>query len=487
MSVPIFQKQIKSACRCVSVLLSLVGEMLGVFRFSPHLIWFAASVSARESAPPGLCRIEIVDKESGWPVPLVELRTTHQTRFVSDNAGVIAFDLPELMGKEVWVDVSGHGYGVPKDGYGYSGVLLTPAPGKTLRVYVERHCLAKRVGRLTGAGLFGESQRLGAELEWKESGIAGCDSAQCVPYQGGLFWLWGDTNVPRYPLGIFSCSGAVSELPKEELRPPLRLPLNYAVDDSGRPRGIAPISGEGPTWIFGLTVMKDHQGREKIGGYYSKIRGFLSAYETGLAVWNDGKGVFERELVVWRDAEGKPLPRVAPSGQSTVWRDASGEEWLLFGNPFPYLKCPVNFEAWSNPRKWMELPPQKQVIGIDGEIVVPHTGAIGFHPWRKRWVAVFVQKGGAPSELGEVWYTEAEQPTGPWGRAVKILSHADYTFYNPRLHLEFTPDGKSWLYFEGTYTVLFSKNNAPTPKYEYNQILYRLDLDDPALSAVRLK
>ena len=44
------------------------------------------------------CRIEVVEKGSGWPVPLVELRTTHQVRFVTDNAGVIAFDLPELMG-----------------------------------------------------------------------------------------------------------------------------------------------------------------------------------------------------------------------------------------------------------------------------------------------------------------------------------------------------------------------------------------------------
>ena len=47
-----------------------------------------------------LCLIEIVDQDSGWPVPLVELRTTHNVRFVSDNAGLIAFDLPELMGTE---------------------------------------------------------------------------------------------------------------------------------------------------------------------------------------------------------------------------------------------------------------------------------------------------------------------------------------------------------------------------------------------------
>ena len=482
-----FGKLIKSRVRRVSSFPSLMREILGLFLCRLHFICFAASVSAGESVPASLCRIEIVDKQSGWPVPLVELKTTHQIRFVSDNAGVIAFDLPELMGKEVWFDLHGHGYGVPKDGFGYSGVRLTPAPGRTLRVEVERYCLAKRVGRLTGAGLFGESQRLGEHLEWKESGIVGSDSAQCVQYHGGLFWLWGDTNVPRYPLGIFSCAGALSELSKEELRPPLRLPLQYAVDDSGRPRAVAPISGDGPTWIFGLTVMRDQDGSERIGGYYSKIRGFLSAYETGLAVWSDEKGVFERERVLWRETEGRPLPQTAPSGQSTVWRDASGEEWFLFGNPFPYLRCHANFEAWKDPRKWEKLSPQQQVTGLDGKVVVPHTGAIGFHPWRNRWVAVFVQKAGAPSDFGEVWYAEADQPTGPWGHTVKILSHDNYTFYNPRLHLEFTPEGKPWLYFEGTYTVLFSKNTTPTPRYDYNQILYRLDLDDPALDAVRSK
>ena len=468
---------------CWSFLLSsLIKGSLVAFGCCLDLSWLVASARAGEPAPPVLCRIEIVERHTGWPVPLVELRTTNQTRFVSDNGGIIAFDLPELMGKEVWFDVMSHGYGVPKDGFGYSGVRLTPLPGETLRVEVERRCLAKRIGRLTGSGLFGESQRFGRDLDWEESGVAGSDSVQCVQYQGGLFWLWGDTNVPRYPLGIFSCSGAVSELPKEELKPPLRHHLNYSVDGSGRPKGVAPIPGEGPTWIFGLTVMKDLKGRDRIGGYYSKIRGFLSAYETGLAVWNDVTGVFERERVVWRETEGNAPPQAAPSGQSTAWRDGNGDEWFLFGNPFPILKCPATFEAWTDPEKWEKLVPQRHVTGPGEQVIVPHTGGIGFHPWRNRWVAVFVQKGGETSELGEVWYAEAEQPTGPWGRAVKILSHDNYTFYNPRLHLEFTPKGKSWLYFEGTYTALFSKNSAPTPRYDYNQILYRLDLDDPALN-----
>jgi hypothetical protein len=68
------------------------------------------------------CRIEVVDKQNGWPVPLVQLRTTHSALFVTDNAGVIALDAPELMGREVWFDVLGHGYEVKKDGFGMRGL-----------------------------------------------------------------------------------------------------------------------------------------------------------------------------------------------------------------------------------------------------------------------------------------------------------------------------------------------------------------------------
>jgi hypothetical protein len=42
-------------------------------------------------------------------------------------------------------------------------------------------------------------------------------------------------------------------------------------------------------------------------------------------------------------------------------------------------------------------------------------------------------------------------------------------------------DGKT-IYIEGTYTTLFSGNEHPTPRYDYNQMLYRLDLSDPRLS-----
>ena len=96
----------------------------------------------------GKCEIRIIDRANNWPVPLVELTTTHQLRYVSDNAGVIAMDAPELMGRETWFEVRGHGYEVPKDGFGYRGVRLKPQPGQVLKVMVERRIVAQRLGRL---------------------------------------------------------------------------------------------------------------------------------------------------------------------------------------------------------------------------------------------------------------------------------------------------------------------------------------------------
>lgn len=432
------------------------------------------------------CRIVVVEKGSNWPVPLVELRTTNQVRYVSDNAGVIAFDQFELMGQEVWFDVIGHSYGVAKDGFGNRGVRVKPEAGKLLTIEVERHSLAKRIGRLTGGGLFAESQRFGEQREWSESGILGCDSVQCVSYRGGLFWLWGDSVIPRYPLGIFHSTGALSALPlADALVPPLRVTFTYVRDEQGRPRGIGQLPGDGPTWIFGLMAMLDAGGKQRLGGYYSKIKGTLETYETGLAVWNDDQRMFERQLVLWEKSGGKPMPKARPDGQGTTWRDPAGKDWFVFGNPFPYMRCPATFAAWSDPATWEALEPQAQVAAAGGGQVKPHTGGIGWHPWRKRWVTVFMENGGKPSHLGELWYAEADQPSGPWGTAVKILSHDNYTFYNPRLHLDFTAAGKPQLYFEGSYTTLFTNNQAPTPRYDYNQILYRLDLDDPALKPAR--
>ncbi|MBO7391944.1 MAG: hypothetical protein J6U77_05535, partial [Verrucomicrobia bacterium] len=90
-------------------------------------------------------RIEVVDAENNWPVPLVEFKTVENIRFVTDNAGVIAFYEPDLMEKEVWFDITSHGYSVPKDGFGYRGARLKPVSGGKAVVKVNRDMIAKRL------------------------------------------------------------------------------------------------------------------------------------------------------------------------------------------------------------------------------------------------------------------------------------------------------------------------------------------------------
>lgn len=439
-------------------------------------------MAAAAGAP--ACRIEVVERGSGWPVPMVELRTTHQARFFTDNAGVVAFDLPELMGRETWFEVRGNGYEVPKDGFGMRGVRLTPEPGRTLRVAVNRTMVARRLGRLTGAGLYSESQETGHDLDWPEAGIVGCDSVQNSVHGGRMFWAWGDTTLARYPLGIFHMTSATTSIqPLKSFEPPVRLVFDYFKDEKGRPRAVAEMPGDGPTWVSAYVSLKDVSGRKRLVGTYVKIRPPMEAYECGLCVWSDEGAKFERHKVLWTQSPTAPERPPVPDGHPTFWSDASGVEWVLFGNPLPVLRCRARFEAWENPEAWEVLQPQAHLVSAaDGRKVKPHSGSIAWNAFRQRWVTVFMEVFGEPSAFGELWYAEAREPTGPWGKAVKVLSHENYTFYNPRLHPEFAPRDSPILLFEGTYTMQFADRPAPTPRYDYNQILYRLDLDDPALA-----
>ena len=432
------------------------------------------------------CRIEIVEAASGWPVPLVELRTTHNVKFVSDNAGIIAFDLPELMGRETWLEVRSHGYSVPADGFGLRGVRFTPEAGGTFRIEMKRSNIARRLGRMTGAGLFSESLKCGLPGGFEETGVLGCDSVQNAVYGGKLFWAWGDTTLAHYPLGVFDMTSAVTTVqPLTSFEPPLRLAFDYFRGEKRRVRGVARMPGDGPTWLDGYVCLPDKSGAERLVATYIKVRGFLEAYECGLCVWDDATAAFRQERLVWTKSAEKPERPPVPGGHPAPWQDESGRRWIYFGNPLPTLRCPATFEAWQDAATWETLTPQPAFAdAAGGPPVKPHTGSMAWNAFRQRWVTVFMQSMGKPSGHGELWYAESRTPAGPWGKAVKILTHDNYTFYNPRLHPEMTPAGSPILLFEGTYTAEFADRPEPTPRWNYNQVLYRLDLDDPALVAV---
>jgi hypothetical protein len=117
-----------------------------------------------------------------------------------------------------------------------------------------------------------------------------------------------------------------------------------------------------------------------------------------------------------------------------------------------------------------------------GKTVIAHGGSVYWNAYRNRWVMIAVESFGSTSFLGEVWYAEADAPLGPWVYARKIVTHNKYSFYNPKQHPMFDKENGRIIYFEGTYTTTFSGNDNPTPRYDYNQVMYRLDLEDRRLA-----
>ena len=121
---------------------------------------------------------------------------------------------------------------------------------------------------------------------------------------------------------------------------------------------------------------------------------------------------------------------------------------------------------------------QRRLIDIDtNEEVTVHNGSVAWNEARGRWSMVFSQLNGKDSVLGNVYYTESlDKETGPWRRAKRVAGHPNYSFYNPKLHSEFFQERGNVIFFEGTYSHTFSGNLNPTPRYDYNQLVYRLDL-----------
>src|SRR5688572_13078350 len=157
--------------------------------------------------------IHVIDAATGRGVPLVELSTTSNLRFVTDSNGLVAFDEPGLKdGGEVWFSVKSHGYEYPADGFGFRGLRLTPTAGGEATIKVRRRNIAERLYRVTGQGIYADTVKLGREAPIEEpvlnGRVAGQDSVQSIVYRGKLHLFWGDTNQAGYPLGLFEMSGA---------------------------------------------------------------------------------------------------------------------------------------------------------------------------------------------------------------------------------------------------------------------------------------
>src|SRR5438046_2726646 len=156
--------------------------------------------------------IEVVDDQTGRGVPLVELTTTSGVTYVTDSAGLVAFDEPGLMNSRVFFQVKSHGYEFAADGFGMRGVALDVKAGGSAQLKIKRLNIAERLYRVTGDGIYRDSVLLGRQPPIRgallNGKVTGCDSVNNAIYAGKLYWFWGDTSRPAYPLGNFHASGA---------------------------------------------------------------------------------------------------------------------------------------------------------------------------------------------------------------------------------------------------------------------------------------
>jgi hypothetical protein len=404
---------------------------------------------------------------------------------------------------------------------------VTEGGSATLRI--ERINIAERLYRMTGAGIYRDSLLTGHPVPIREpvlnGQVLGSDSVLTAVFQGKIHWFWGDTNRPGYPLGNFHVPGATSRPPDDGgLDPEVGVDLDYFLDEKGFAKETARMPGEGPTWLDGLTVLRDATGRERLFARYVKVRKPMVVYEQGLVEFDPRKQQFQKvaEFPMETPAvlEGHPLRHAV-----------GGVEYVYFAHPFPLvrvraevdcLKDPARYEAftcleagtrvddarlerrddgtlryaWKRNTPPLRLDAQSKLVKAGhltaeealphlcdvatGEPIAAHRGTVYWNAYRRRWVMIATERFGT-SMLGEVWYAEADAPEGPWAYARKIVTHQKYSFYNPKQHPMFDQQGGRILFFEGTYTNTFSGNPDQTPRYNYNQVMYQLDLSDPRL------
>ena len=299
--------------------------------------------------------------------------------------------------------------------------------------------------------------------------------------------------------------------------------LTYAVGKNGFAKEAAKMPGKGPTWIDGLVVLPDENRQSRLLAQYVKIKAPLAVYERGVVQFDDERQQFGHRAMFPKDA---PL---YPHGHPFLHRAGDGHEYVYFAGGMPSVRVRANVAGYLDPTQyetytflqpgtgsgvqrnpdgslkfeWRAGQPKmdhKQVnkliadkkitagespvhlIDIEtGKPVLTQHGSVYWNDHRQRWVMVISQSFGS-SMLGEIWFAEAARPEGPWAYARKIVTHDDYSFYNPKQHPYFAKDGGRTLFFEATYTFTFSGNKHPTPLYDYNQVMYRLQLNDPRLN-----
>jgi hypothetical protein len=471
--------------------------------------------------------IRVIDADTQRGVPLVQLMTVNHRSFITDNHGVVAFDEAGLMNRRVFFHVFSHGYQFPKDGFGYRGRAIPVKAGGTVTLKLQRINVAERLYRVTGEGKYRDSRRLGLDIPVREKlpgGVLGSDSVLTETIGDTIYWFWGDTNRAGYPLGNFHVPGASSKLPdKGGLAPHIGVDLAYFLNEKGVAKQTCKMPGRGPTWLDCLMKIEGQGKSVRLFAMYMKVEAPLHIYERGIVEFNLATQNWEHRIT-FPDSQ-----IIVPHGHPFKHRDADG--WFFyFAGGMPNTRVPATVKDILDPTRyqaytcltqttnslpnvrrdnnnelafrWTTRGPvlsvslaqklvqagklsAKEIPGLidieTGKLISPHHGSVYYNAYRRKYVMIISQSMGH-SMLGEVWFSEAATPSGPWKYARRIITHDNYSFYNPKQHPMLDVEGGRTIFFEGTYTTTFSGNPHPTPGYDYNQIMYKLDLTDARLN-----
>lgn len=467
--------------------------------------------------------IQVVDDSTGRGVPLVELRAVNRAAWWTDSNGIVAFNEPGLMDLEVFFHIYSPGYEYPKDFFNNRGVKLKPSRGGAATIKIKRLNIAERLYRITGQGIYSDSLLAGRSVPIRQpvlnGQVMGQDTVIATPYRGKIYWFWGDTERASYPLGNFGASGATSELPGQGGLDPARgVDLNYFVDTNGFSKPMCPLPKGGLHWIESLLTTPDEKGVERLLARVSIQDGLQEAREWHLMLFDDEKKEFE-PVQRWTPHEGHdsghpfrarvdgveyyyiyPTWRVKNALRS-FYDLSSYEAWTCIAGDGKIRgkETPLDRDGEGKLRySWKagadrlstgrirglisagKLKPEESWIDLHdietGGRIQAGRGSVYWNNYRQHWIMLITGR------AGEVWFAEADTPTGPWIYARRVLTHGDYNFYNPTQHPFFDQDGGRLIYFEGTYTAAFSDARTQTPRYDYNQIMYRLALEDPRLA-----
>lgn len=516
---------------------------LKCLRHAGVLLWIATLALGCASPPPAkIFRISVVDAETGRGIPAVELRSIDARSFYTDSAGTIALSEPALMRQDVFFQVLSFGYRFEQELLGWRGTTLQIVPGHSVVLRMRRENIAERLYRVTGSGIFRDSVLVGDPAPFPprdpKPRPAGADSVLTAVYRGELFWVWGDTTLLSRPLGIFRATAATSLLPdRGGIDPEIGVDLRYFRDDTELR---AMVDDPHPIiWLTALRATRDAGGEERLFATYHKIREGLQSIEEGLVEFDDAKGVFR---IVWAYPDDAPIApeghafryredgvaylqydmdvrsldaaeavrdpasyeaftptrpgaRTERDGARALERDGSGR--LVWG--WKRNAPPIPHEQWEELVRTGAVAPHErpyQLIDVEtGETIVPHHGSIHWNAYRRRWIMIRGQWGGSGSQVGEIYYFEGDTPLGPWAYGRKIITHSrdaigshgrsvreSYSFYNPMHHPEFDRAGGRAILLEGTLSTLFAEPAAPQmPGYDYNQMMYKLSLEDSRL------